>query len=166
MRRGVAGDEETASCWGSAISVSAKVAPQAGHAAADRGTGVSQLGQRFSCTCAALTFLVSPRFERTQRLCSAPPERANLRPVVVVGDLARPVVEFEFLQRRECPIALLGQLEPPPLVGAELVQPVARRRRIAQERSRDEDDRNDGEQRGEHERPDHPQTRAAAAPGS
>ena len=50
------------------------------------------------------------------------------------------MVELELLQRRERPVALLDEIQPPPLRLAGLVEPVARRRRLAEERPRDEDD--------------------------
>src|SRR5436309_3401795 len=50
-----------------------------------------------------------------QGLGRAAPQRADLLTVVLVRDLAGPVVELELLQRREGSVALLGELESPTL---------------------------------------------------
>ena len=59
-------------------------------------------------------------------------------------------------------VALLRELEPPALELAQLVEPVAHRRRLADERPCDERDRQQREQRGEHERDGHAATAPAA----
>src|ERR1043165_6385759 len=65
------------------------------------------------------------------------------------------MVELELLERDERPVALLDQLEPPCLELASLVERVARRRRVAQERPRDRDDGDEREQRAQRQAPRH-----------
>jgi hypothetical protein len=81
-----------------------------------------------------------------ERPCRPPPERLNERAVVLVGDLAGPVVELELLELGKHAIALLG--------GDQRV--VVRRfgrgcLAGAQERNGDEDDGRGREQRAERE---------------
>src|SRR5580765_5240132 len=89
-------------------------------------------------------------------------EGADEGSVVGVRDLSRPVVELELLQRGERAIPILDQLEAASLELVELVEPVAGRRRLAQERARDEDDRKHGEHGPESKRERH----TAAAPAA
>jgi hypothetical protein len=72
---------------------------------------------------------------RRQQLGRAPAEWTDLRTVVLVGDLAGPVVELELLQLREDAVALLGGRERD--VGRD-----DRRWRLVptEKRDRDEDD--------------------------
>ena len=72
------------------------------------------------------------------------------------------MVEFQLFQGGEGAVALLDELEPPPVGLSEIVEPVAARRRLAQERPGDEDDGGDREHRGEDERERH----AMAAPAA
>src|SRR5689334_4949888 len=65
------------------------------------------------------------------------------------------MVELELLERREGTVALLDQLQAAALARAELVEPVARGRRVAQERARHEHDGHEREHRSEHEREGH-----------
>ena len=53
-----------------------------------------------------------PWLERPEELGRAATQRPDERAVVVVGDLARAVVELELLQRRERPVALLLEGDP------------------------------------------------------
>ena len=69
------------------------------------------------------------------------------------------------LQRLQRPVALLGEREPPlarPRPG--VVEHVVGRRRLAQERPRDEQHEADGEHRRENEREGHARTAAPAVP--
>ena len=72
------------------------------------------------------------------------------------------MVELELFQGGERPVALLCELEPPSLELAGLVQQVARGSRLADERPCDEDDRRDGQHRGERQRDVHTLTASAA----
>ena len=72
------------------------------------------------------------------------------------------MVELQLLQCLEGAVALLGQLEPPALDLAQLVEPVADRLRLAYERPGHERDRQHREQRSEHERDGHAATAPAA----
>ena len=79
-------------------------------------------------------------------LVTHPPRLSQLadeRPVVVVRDLARAVVELELFEGGERAVALLGEGEPLLLRLGRAVF----RRRVAQQRPRDERDGGDGEQR-------------------
>jgi hypothetical protein len=53
-------------------------------------------------------FLPPLGLEGAERLGRPAAQRPDLRPVVLVGDLAGAVVELELLQRREGPVTLLG----------------------------------------------------------
>jgi hypothetical protein len=72
------------------------------------------------------------------------------------------MVEFQLFQRRDRSISLLHEVEAPPFELPRLVEPIARRRRLAQKRARDEHDRDDGERAAEDERNCH----ATAAPAA
>jgi hypothetical protein len=72
------------------------------------------------------------------------------------------MVEFELFQGSERAVALLGELEAPAIGLAEVVEAIAARRRVAQEGTRDEDDRDHGEHRAEDECKGH----ATAAPAA
>jgi hypothetical protein len=65
------------------------------------------------------------------------------------------MVELELLERCERTVAFLDELEPALLELARLVEPVACRRRLAQERARDEENCRESEPRPEHERKRH-----------
>ena len=62
--------------------------------------------------------LARRRIERAHGLGRLPAQRPDELSVVLVGDLARAVVELELLQRRESPVALLEELQPFLLVGS------------------------------------------------
>src|SRR5205823_5855602 len=83
--------------------------------------------------------------------CRTPPQRPHLEAVVLVRDLARAVVELELLQRCQRSVPLLREREPPALELARLVEGVARRRGLAQERPGDRDDDEHREHAAEHE---------------
>jgi hypothetical protein len=91
------------------------------------------------------------RVERAQRLGCPAAHRADLGAIVVVRDLAGPVVELELLQCRQRAVTLLGQRYPLPLRLGRLVQAVVSRPGVAQERRGDEQHARDREQRAERE---------------
>ncbi len=78
-------------------------APHVGHSTTDIGF--------FWFPVATISMLEGP-----ERLAGLPPERADERPVVLIRDLACPVVELELLQRRQSAIALLDEAQPGLLV--------------------------------------------------
>src|SRR6185503_15743245 len=92
------------------------------------------------------------RLQRAQRLGHTRAQRPDELQVVLVRDLARPMVELELLERRERAVTLLRELERAPLEGARLVETVLRRIRLADEGQRDEDDARDGEDGADRER--------------
>src|SRR5690349_15399053 len=65
------------------------------------------------------------------------------------------MVEFQLLQRDQRAIAFLDKFETPPVELARLVQSIAIRCRLPQERPRDERDREQREHRAQHEREGH-----------
>ena len=95
--------------------------------------------------------------QRTKRLGGVPPKRPDQRPVILVRESPRPMILLELLQGGERAVAALGQLEASPcgLVGLSENVGAGRRRRIAEERERDEHDTGDGEQPRQHERERH-----------
>ena len=73
------------------------------------------------------------------------------------------MVELELLQRRERPVALLGERQPPLFELVGLVEPVVRRAAgLAQERQRDESHARDREHGADDERRGHARTVAPA----
>ena len=100
------------------------------------GHGCGSAGRRARCR---------PHRALSVRAPSSSPTRLA---VVLVGDLARAVVELELLQRRERAVALL--LEREPLARRSALRAAPRGRR--QERPGDEPDGGDGQQRAEDER--------------
>jgi hypothetical protein len=72
------------------------------------------------------------------------------------------VVEFELFQRCNRAVSPFDEIEATPFELARLVEAVVRRLGLAEERSRDEDDRTDGEHAAEDERKGH----ATAAPAA
>ena len=100
--------------------------------------------------------------EGTQRFGGTTPQRADELAVVVVRDLAGPVVELELLERGECPVALLGQSQPPLLECIGPSEPVISRPRLAQEGQGHEQDADDGEHSTNDERGGHTRTVAPA----
>src|SRR4051794_37293110 len=89
--------------------------------------------------------------ERAQRLGSTSAQRPDLGAVVVVGDLSRPVVELELLQRSQRAVTLLGESDPLLLVLRGLVEAVVGSPRVTQERRGHEQHARDGEKRAERE---------------
>ena len=73
------------------------------------------------------------------------------------------MVELELLKRRERAVALLGELERPPLELVLLLQAVGRRRGVAQEGERGEHDRRRRDERRDDERRGHTRTSAPSA---
>ena len=76
------------------------------------------------------------------------------------------MVELELLERRQRPVALLGELEPAAAVGARLAEQILlpSRIRLPQERHRDERDTGDGQEGAEDERSGHASASASARP--
>ena len=93
--------------------------------------------------------------ERAERLSRLTPQRPDRGPVVLVVDPPGAMIGLELLQRRERPIALLGEGEAPPPLRCELVELVGEGLRLAQERQRDQHDAADGERRAQHDRDGH-----------
>jgi hypothetical protein len=71
-----------------------------------------QFGQSAMRAHPLLRRVLGAQLERTQELRGATSERRDQVAVVVVGDLARAVVELEFLQRRQGAVALFGERQP------------------------------------------------------
>jgi hypothetical protein len=98
-----------------------------------------------------------PEVERAQRLGGATSKRTDKSPVVVVGDLAGPVVELELLERCQRAVTLLGEREPSLLELVRLQETIVPSARLTQEREGDEhhtrdrehgtDDQGDGQMR-------------------
>jgi len=98
-----------------------------------------------------------PQVERAQRLGGTTSKRTDKPPVVVVGDLARPMVELELLQRSQRAVTLLGERKPSLLELVRLQKAIVAGARLAQERQGDEhharncehgtDDESDGQMR-------------------
>ena len=91
------------------------------------------------------------RPERPQKLSRAAPQRADLRAVVLVGDLAGAVVELELLQRREGAIAFFLEHDSLLLPRPRLLEAVAVGSRLAQKRPGHEQHAGDSEQGAQHE---------------
>ena len=110
----------------------ATVAPHVGHSTTDIGF--------LSFPVRAIVMLEGP-----QRLAGLAAQRADEGAVVLVGDLACPVVELELLQRRERPVALVQEAQALLLLG------IRRDERVtaagAEERTGDVDDAGGREQR-------------------
>ena len=83
------------------------------------------------------------------------PQRSDERTVVLVGDLARAMVELELLERVERTIALLHERQPLPPALVEPVEAVVRRSHggLAEERPCHVDGAGGGEQPAQQERP-------------
>ena len=79
-----------------------------------------------------------PQVEGAQRLRSTTSQRADEPPVVVVGDLAGPVVELQLLERSERAVPLLGKREPPLLELVWLQKTIVSGTRLPQERQGNE----------------------------
>jgi hypothetical protein len=98
-----------------------------------------------------------PQVERAQRLRGSTPKRADQPPIVVVGDLAGPVVELELLERSQRAVTLLGEREPSLLELVWLQKTIVPGAGLTQERKGDEhharnsehgtDDESDGQMR-------------------
>jgi hypothetical protein len=98
-----------------------------------------------------------PEVERAQRLGGTTSKWADEPPVVVVGDLAGPVVELELLERSQRAVTLLGQSEPALLELVRLQKSIVAGARLTQEGQGDEqharncehgtDDESDGQMR-------------------
>ena len=148
--------------WASMRALSAPGSPAAAPAqepARQRPPGPSRRAMKTFRVRAGQPFL------RRRRAPAAPPPPAAQRPdevaVVLVGDLARAVVELELLQRGERPVALLREREPRRRSGVELVElvrPARARAGTAARRAR----RRRREDRGEHERECSPAADGAA----
>src|SRR5438034_7834267 len=82
-----------------------------------------------------------PQVEGAQRLRGTTSQRADEPPVVVVGDLAGPVVELQLLERGERAVPLLGKREPPLLELVWLQKTIVSGTRLPQERQRSEERR-------------------------
>ena len=121
------------------------------------GSLVPQFAQLPMRMDTALGVRFRSRVERLQRVGGAASQRTDERAVVLVGHLARAVVELELLQRGERAVALLDELEPPSLQHVGLVDSIVlgRRARPPQERPRNEEHARDGEQGAEEERDAH-----------
>ena len=76
--------------------------------------------------------------ERAQRLRGADAQRAHEPAVVLVGDLAGPVVELQLLERGERAVPLLGKREPPLLELVWLQKTIVSGTRLPQERQGNE----------------------------
>jgi hypothetical protein len=98
-----------------------------------------------------------PQVERAQRLGGTTSKRTDKPPVVVVGDLAGPVVELELLERSQRAVTLLGEREPSLFELVRLQKTIVAGARLTQERQGDEhharnrehgtDDESDGQMR-------------------
>ena len=92
------------------------------------------------------------RIEGAQGLGSLSAERPDELAIVVVGDLAGPVVELELLEGGQGTVALLCEQEALPLLGREVVEPIVLRSGLAQERARHEGDAGERERDGKDDR--------------
>src|SRR6185503_9045764 len=141
---GGAGDVSCGGTSARTVSPSCTAVPHNAQNFAPDGSGEPQFEQLAGCSG---TFPPFPaRLERTRGLRGPPAKRADERPVVVVRELAGPVVELELPQRVEGAVALLEEREAAAVELVGLAQPVGSRARLAQERPRDEEDGGDGEQ--------------------
>src|SRR5262245_55070724 len=120
------------------VSPDATAVPHSEQNLALAGSFAPQLSHLARRTHTLLLGRLRLRFQRPQSLSDPQPQRANQLAVVLVGDLAGAVVELELLERRQCAVAVLGDLERALLQRAGLVQPVLRRIGLAEERKRDE----------------------------
>src|SRR5919201_534286 len=124
----------------------ARRTPHSGQKCAPSGRAASQFGQLTAGMHPWFT-LARAAVECPQRLRGLPPERPDQFAVVLVRDLARPVIELELLQGRERTVALLGQLEATALARVGLAEPIlgGRKARPPQEGQRDDDHGDDCE---------------------
>src|SRR5207245_3376952 len=86
-----------------------------------------------------------PQLERTQRLGGASAQRADELAVILVGDLPGAVVELELLERGECAVAFLRELERAAFERPELDDPIVVGHGFAKKRTRDEEHAGEGQ---------------------
>src|SRR5262245_5291054 len=120
--------------------------PHSGQKRPPSGRRAPQLAQLAGGTDPLLGFrLARARLQCPEHLGRPPAKRADERPVVLVGNLPRPMVELELLQGGQDAALLLGKLEPATFELVGLTEAVLRRREpwSSQERQRDDQDSND-----------------------